>query len=734
MTQQLTVTGKPVFTEALPALTTSSPGHPDSWNPQYQALLGNDHFLRNAINAVGQGLAGFEDRLEGVEITSSAALDRAMRLNWLYGASRMALELFTPAWSQRDLDPVAVTSAVAGDDSIDLETTAGLQLGQEYVIAGAAGAEVVKVSQILTSKRIRITGVLLATYDNMATLSRTNWALSVGEAAAADGSLYFSKGMTLSSALGNHLVVIRRTASAAKTRLFFIDANNATWKEAQLLQQVATGVTDAGMADYTYQVPATGEFRLKVLVTGGAIKLRHLAAVTGRPATLAAAGIGDAYTKTETDAGLAAVPRTRVVTQPTVTGSTSVTPATNFTLTAAATSRLSGVTVASFDWTKPDGSKVNSVASNGSASLTLQVQGAVGETRQVSVEAIDSDGNRSAPRQVVLTITNNNAPSMATFAHTVPSGMQQAAGQAVSFSGATDADGDAITYLFDFGSSGFTASKTSGIAPNESVTLTAPASTLPSDPRSFTVYAVDAKGARTGATINVAVIGQALWEFATAGTYNFTAPVDGQYEVLLVGGGGGGATGSSGAGAGGGGGGSGRAAKKTLALKAGQTYSGVVGAPGRGDTYNGLPGTSGGTTSFGTDLSALGGATPGRSTDGGNGGSGGGVGVQSGSTHRGGADGTDGQGTGVLDYKPGKGEGVGYYSLLDSSISHNNAGLPNGIGGGGGGGFGPTPAAGTSRGGGYGAGGSGSASTASNSSNAGFDGRAGYARIKYLGA
>lgn len=729
MTQQLTVTGKPVFTEALPALTTSSPGHPDSWNPQYQALLGNDHFLRNAINAVGQGLAGFEDRLEGVEITSSAALDRAMRLNWLYGASRMALELFTPAWSQRDLDPVAVTSAVAGDDSIDLETTAGLQLGQEYVIAGAAGAEVVKVSQILTSKRIRITGVLLATYDNMATLSRTNWALSVGEAAAADGSLYFSKGMTLSSALGNHLVVIRRTASAAKTLLFFIDANNATWKEAQLLQQVATGVTDAGMADYTYQVPATGEFRLKVLVTGGAIKLRHLAAVTGRPATLAAAGIGDAYTKTETDAGLAAVPRTRVVTQPTVTGSTSVTPATNFTLTAAASSRLSGVTVASFDWTKPDGSKVNTVASSGSASLVMQVQGAVGETRLVSVEAIDSDGNRSAPRQILLTITNNNAPSMATFAHTVPSGMQQAASQAVSFSGATDADGDAITYAFDFGSSGFTASKTSGIAPNESVTLTAPATTVPSDPRSFTVYAVDAKGARTGATISVNVIGQALWEFTTSGTYNFTPPVDGQYEVIAVGGGGGGGRFNAGNGYGGGGGGSGYAARKIVSLKAGQSISGAVGNGGASNTSGTTVGGAGGTSSFGTDVSALGGS-PGRSFNGGDGASGGGAGYNGGSSVAGvgGTDGSDG--TAIASATPGKGAGSGYYSLLDNTIKHGTGNSMQ-IVGGAGGGWGPAPTVTPQNAAGYGAGGTGSISETYPISS---PGRSGYVRVKYLGA
>lgn len=611
MTQQLTVTGKPVFTEALPALTTSSPGHPDSWNPQYQALLGNDHFLREAIAAVGQGLAGFEDRLEGVEITSSEALDRAMRLNWLYGSSRMALELFTPAWSLRDMDAIAVTSAVAGDDSLDVESTTSLQVGQEYILAGANGFETVKVSQILTARRIRIAGVLAATYDAQATLARTNWGVTLGEAAAADGSVYFSKPINLAGTLGNHLVVIRRTASVAKLRLFYIDANNPAWKEATLLQQVATGVTDTGMADYTFQVPATGDFRLKVLVTGGAIKLRHLAAVTGKPTTLSAAGITDAYTKAETDAGLASVPRTRVITTPTISGSTSVTPGTNFTLTAISASRLTGATVASFDWTKPDGSKVNTVASNSAASLTLQVSGAIGDTRTLQVEAIDSDGNRSAARTVVISITSNNAPSMDKFASTVPASVNSGTTQNVAFSGATDADGDALTYQIDAGTNGFGFSKLSGIAAGESVAMTAPGTTAPTETRSFTVYAVDAKGARTPATVSLVVFGQTVWEFKTPGSANWTAPVTGRYKVTEYGAGSSGyyaqnAVSNAAGGAGGG------YADKVMAIAAGATATVQVGAGGVPSA--GSPQVAGGTTSFavsgGTSVTATGGSGP----------------------------------------------------------------------------------------------------------------------------
>jgi hypothetical protein len=341
--------------------------------------------------------------------------------------------------------------------------------------------------------------------------------------------------------------VIRRTASAALVRLYFMDANNTAWKECQQTQQLATGVTDAGMADYLYTVPASGDFYLKLVVSGGAISLKHIAAVTGKATTLAGYGIGDAYTKAEVDSAISAVPKTRVVTTPAITGTTTATPGTNITLSASSTARLSGSSIASFDFTLPNGTKQNIAAASGAASLTLALQGAVGETRNVLIEAIDSDGNHSAVKTHTVTLTSNSAPSMAAFTHNVPSTVTQSSTVSIKFSGATDPDGDPITYSIDAGTSGLTFSKASGIAANENVTMTVPASTVQSKAVSFTVVAVDNKGAQTAATISTSIVGQTVWEFTTAGAATFTPPQAGQYELIVTGAGGGANAGCTGA-------------------------------------------------------------------------------------------------------------------------------------------------------------------------------------------
>lgn len=540
---QLAAGQNPVFHETVPALSTSSVAHPDTWNPIHQALLDNDVVVKAAVDALDNALNQLDHRVDSVEATSSVALDRAMRLNWLYGSARMNLELFTDAWSLRDLAPVAVTSAIAGDDSIDLASTAGLIVGQEYVLFVGGTQEIVKISEILTANRARINGVLANTYGVGAKFARTNWGVDVGQATAPEGSVYFSKTLNLSAALGNHLVMIRRTTSPTLVRLYFTDAAHAAWTECPVVQQVATGVTDTGMADYLYNVPAAGDFQLKLVVLGGAINLKHLAAVTGKATTLGGYGIGDAYTKPEIDAAIAAVPKTRVVTLPTITGPSSVTPGTNITLTAASTSRLSGAVVSSFDFTKPDNTKQNVAAASGSALIALQVLGSIGDTRNVLVEAIDSEGNRSELKTHTLTITSNNAPSMAGFTHNVPASVLQATTATIQFNGATDADGDPVTYSIDAGASGLTFSKAAAIAANENITMTVPGSVLPSKSVSFIAYAVDNKGGQTPATISLTITGQSVWEFTTAGLTNWMAPESGRYEFVVVGGGGGGGAG-----------------------------------------------------------------------------------------------------------------------------------------------------------------------------------------------
>jgi hypothetical protein len=107
MADYLTVSSEPSFSEVLGAVTENDPAHPDTWNPQYHALLENDHWLRAAILAT-QGQV--EDILGSDPINLSDRLDALVE----YGAQRVFVE------RREQVPTFVVTSAVGGDDSIEL--------------------------------------------------------------------------------------------------------------------------------------------------------------------------------------------------------------------------------------------------------------------------------------------------------------------------------------------------------------------------------------------------------------------------------------------------------------------------------------------------------------------------------------------------------------------------------------------------------------------------------------
>jgi len=158
MSEQLTVTD-PLFSEALRAIQTTDPAHPDTWNPQFLALLKNDHWLRGLILQTQQQV---EDILGSDPIQLSDQLDALVQ----YGAQRV--------FTERDLQvPAAtITSAVGGDDSIDLDDTAGIEVGQHYAINDSGNVQVVRIAEVLSASRITLTTTLISTVANGSKLSR----------------------------------------------------------------------------------------------------------------------------------------------------------------------------------------------------------------------------------------------------------------------------------------------------------------------------------------------------------------------------------------------------------------------------------------------------------------------------------------------------------------------------------------------------------------------------------
>jgi hypothetical protein len=159
MAEKITVTN-PQFSEDLRAIQTTDPAHPDTWNPQFLALLKNDHWLRDLIM---QTQGQVEDILGSDPINLSDQLDALVQ----YGAQRV--------YTERDLQvpEFVITSAVGGDDSIDLEETNCIEVGQHYAINDSGNVQTVRVSEVLSSTRITLTETLISTVANGSRLSRS---------------------------------------------------------------------------------------------------------------------------------------------------------------------------------------------------------------------------------------------------------------------------------------------------------------------------------------------------------------------------------------------------------------------------------------------------------------------------------------------------------------------------------------------------------------------------------
>ncbi|WP_439605389.1 hypothetical protein, partial [Shinella sp.] len=143
----------PVFEEGIYQLEITDPvvGGPDGIdNIQARQLANRTQFLkqfsdevvtaRGSAPSLAAKLASLGFGGDPNDPSSEGALTRAVKLDWLYSSYRIAIELFIESWTLLDTNQVGVVATVAGDESVDAESTATLVEGQEYVIFDSAHA------------------------------------------------------------------------------------------------------------------------------------------------------------------------------------------------------------------------------------------------------------------------------------------------------------------------------------------------------------------------------------------------------------------------------------------------------------------------------------------------------------------------------------------------------------------------------------------------------------------
>ncbi|KXA71044.1 hypothetical protein [Bordetella hinzii] len=279
-----------------PLPNTEPDAVPDLWNTRYQQIDENFAALNERSAGVESELAAakgdfpsFADRfehvtqqvvdlggeVEGIQGTTAPMLSRAVRLDWDYSGNNISLEMWAGDYTLREYAPVAVVSAVAGDDSIDVDDASKFTPGQNYVVFDGVHAEQVHVDAVLTSTRVRVSGPLTYAYGGEgAFLARTSFTVDDGAAQAKAGDAYFSKPINLGFDNVKRAVVIRRTVSAAAVYVDFLIGDQ--WVSAPLAWTRTGGKVPAGYVDCEYELNVDGDTALRVTVSGGPVEIAHI--------------------------------------------------------------------------------------------------------------------------------------------------------------------------------------------------------------------------------------------------------------------------------------------------------------------------------------------------------------------------------------------------------------------------------------------------------------------------
>jgi hypothetical protein len=284
----------PKLSTSLPALTTSSVGHPDTWNPIHQALLDNDLVLHANEQASKQSaeakLQSLDQRVGGIESSSAVSVQKAQALDWTYRNNVIKFEMFVKGYTLIDVAPVAVVQGVNGDDSLDVADTGGLRVGEFYVLTDPTALDgdgniapvsaLVQVSAVLSGIRVRLAANMARDWGPSAFLQRSSIkVLGASNAAAVPGDIYLTRSINIGADVDGGAVVIRRTLNSGKARIYYRDAYQPIWKEAGWSLRRTGADIPGGFADYEYVLPMRGDGWLRLGVEDEAMTIAHIVAL-----------------------------------------------------------------------------------------------------------------------------------------------------------------------------------------------------------------------------------------------------------------------------------------------------------------------------------------------------------------------------------------------------------------------------------------------------------------------
>lgn len=242
--------------------------------------LALDYGTKELYEAIGKALLTADelrsraDLMQDVSLSFSGAMIRLIPLSQEYSGSRSAYVLFTDSVTSMNFASTKLLSEIDGDESLDVESTEGLEVGKSYIVCDEDGGrpEEVVIMSILTDRRIRCMERLHVTRAS-GLFAATNL-LSDPDGltgAIANGDFtYISKELdVLADASSGKLIVCRDSGDVTVTAEYRL-AGSSVWRTAEALP--GREYSD-GTVDDNFSLPQ-GTMTIRLRYTNGTYPFR----------------------------------------------------------------------------------------------------------------------------------------------------------------------------------------------------------------------------------------------------------------------------------------------------------------------------------------------------------------------------------------------------------------------------------------------------------------------------
>ena len=248
----------------------------NSTEQEIEAARGGAPSLAKTISAIIDQIGGLSGSLS--DAASGMAIQRAIQLDLEYRNRRVDFEFFLAGFSWQNHLGVGVISGVAGDDSLDVESTDGLIQGSEYLLSDGGIIERIKIDSILTKNRLRLTKNLTRHISSTGILTGCTFVAQEGGGAIAQaGDQWITKELDLGSDYSQRSVVIRHNSKACKLNLSFFDTTKGEWVPAMLAGHREGQGIPAGQVDSEFLFSMRGKGRLLLVVEDAGTSINHIA-------------------------------------------------------------------------------------------------------------------------------------------------------------------------------------------------------------------------------------------------------------------------------------------------------------------------------------------------------------------------------------------------------------------------------------------------------------------------